>query len=45
MFGKGIQDELPECIFENFEVAQVETRVILKFSKIARVIYPKNPPS
>ena len=24
MFGRGIWDKLPECIFENFEIARVK---------------------
>ena len=44
MFGRAIRDKLPECIFENFEIASV-TRAISKFSKITRVIYPKNRPN
>ena len=34
MFGRAIWDKLPECMFENFEIS--------KFSKITRLIYPKN---
>ena len=42
MFGRAILHELPECIFENFEIA--EKMAVFKFSKFARVIYPKNRP-
>ena len=34
MFGRAIWDKLPECIFENLGISN--------FSKITRVIYPKN---
>ena len=37
MFGWAIWNKLPKCIFENLE--------ILKFSKITRLIYPKNQPN
>ena len=37
MFGRTIWDKLPNTIFEILE--------ILKFLKIARVIYPKNRPN
>ena len=33
MFGRAIRDIFGECIFENFEIAQL---------KLTRVIYPKN---
>ena len=45
MFGRAICDKLPKCIFENFEIARVKRRVISKFSKIPRVIYPRNLPN
>ena len=37
MFERVIRDKLRECIFETFEIS--------KFSKITRVIYPKNHPN
>ena len=27
MFGRAIWDKLPECIFENFEIARVNRRI------------------
>ena len=39
MLGRAIWNKLPGCIFENFEI---ENFAISKFSKIMRVIYPKN---
>ena len=30
MFGRAIWDKLPECIFENFEIAQVKQQTIIK---------------
>ena len=42
---RAIWDKLPECIFENLGAAPVKTRVISKFSKIRRAIYPKNCPN
>ena len=45
MFGRAIWDNFPECIFENFEIARVKRGQFLKFSKITRVIYPKNCPN
>ena len=30
MFGRAIWDKLPECIFENFEIAQVKQEAITK---------------
>ena len=39
IFGRAVWDKLPECNFEN------KTRAISKFSKIMRVIYPKNCPN
>ena len=37
MFGRVIWDKLPDCIFGNLEIS--------KFSKITRMIYPKNCPN
>ena len=37
--------KMPECIFENFEIAPIKTRTISKVSKITRVIYPRNCPN
>ena len=45
MSGRAIWDKLPEYIFENLGAARVKTRVTSKFSKITRVIYPKNCPN
>ena len=42
MFGRTIWDKLPECIFENFEIAHSETIAVSKFSKTTKVIYPKS---
>ena len=42
MFGRAIWDKLPECIFEDFEIARVKREQFQNFSKITRVIYPKN---
>ena len=44
MFGRAFWEKLPECIFENFEIARVK-REISTFSKITNVIYPKNRPN
>ena len=41
MFGRAIWDKLPKCIFENLEYLS-EMWAVSKFSKIKRVIYPKN---
>ena len=38
---RAIWDKLPECIFENFEIDPVKQGQF-QFSKITRVIYPKN---
>ena len=45
MFARAIWYKLPECIFKNSKIAQKKTRAISKFSKIARVTYPKNCPN
>ena len=42
MFGRAIWNKLAEWIFESFEITRVKTRAISKFSKITRVIFPKN---
>ena len=41
MFWRVIWDKLSECIFKNFEIAQVK-QAFSKFLKMLRVIYPKN---
>ena len=38
-----IWDKLFQCFFENFATARVRRGHFQKFSKITRVIYPKNP--
>ena len=42
MFGRAIWDKLPQCIFENFEIARLKRGAISKFLKIARMIYSQN---
>ena len=41
MFGRVIWDKLPECIFENFEIARVKQGQFQNHE----VIYPKNCPN
>ena len=41
MFERAVWVKLPECIFQNFEIARVK-RGQFQISKITRVIYPKN---
>ena len=41
MFGRTIWDKLRECIFENFEIAQVKRGQFQNFQKSRRWIIPK----
>ena len=40
MFDRAVWDKLPECIFENFEIARVN-----RGKKITSVIYSQNCPN
>ena len=41
MFGKAIWDKLSECIFENFEIAQVKRGKFQNFQKSRGYFIPK----
>ena len=41
MFGRSIWDELPECIFENFEIAQVKREQFQNTQKSRGWFIPK----
>ena len=41
MFSRAILDELPDCIFEHFEIAQAEQRQLQNF-KTYKMNYPRN---
>ena len=45
MFGRAIWAKLPECIFENFEIARVKRGKFQNFQKSRGVIYPQNRPN
>ena len=41
MFGRASWEKLPECIFENFEIARVKREQFQTFKKLQKWFIPK----